>query len=76
MPFISDKVPVDTNTILGYMGNTGYSFGVHLHLEVYPCRIYVDNDFYNQSTTATNSKQIIIVYCQEVINDGHYGGEH
>lgn len=35
---------VYTDTLLGYMGNTGYSFGVHLHLEVYPCRIYVDNE--------------------------------
>lgn len=35
---------VYTDTLLGYMGNTGYSFGVHLHLEVYPCRIYVDDE--------------------------------
>lgn len=25
---------VTTNTIIGYMGNTGYSFGCHLHLEM------------------------------------------
>lgn len=35
---------VYNDTLLGYMGNTGHSFGVHLHLEVYPCRIYVDNE--------------------------------
>lgn len=25
---------VNTNTVIGYMGNTGYSFGCHLHLEM------------------------------------------
>lgn len=25
---------VDTDTVIGYMGNTGYSFGCHLHLEM------------------------------------------
>ena len=34
---------VDSNTILGYMGDTGYAFGVHLHLELWPCRLYVDS---------------------------------
>jgi len=35
---------VDSNTILGYMGDTGYAFGVHLHLEVWPCRLYEDSN--------------------------------
>lgn len=35
---------VTPNTILGYMGDTGYSFGVHLHLEVWPCRLYGDSN--------------------------------
>ena len=35
---------VNSNTILGYMGNTGYAFGVHLHLEVWPCRLYGDSN--------------------------------
>lgn len=29
---------VNTNTIIGYMGDTGLAYGVHLHLEVWPCR--------------------------------------
>ena len=34
---------VDSNTIIGYMGDTGYAFGVHLHLELWPCRLYIDS---------------------------------
>lgn len=30
---------VTPNDIVGYMGETGMAYGVHLHLEVYPCRI-------------------------------------
>lgn len=33
---------VTSDTYIGYMGNTGYSFGAHLHLEVTACRWYVD----------------------------------
>lgn len=40
---------VTPNTILGYMGDTGYAFGVHLHLEVWPCRLYVDSECSNWS---------------------------
>lgn len=29
---------VTSNTVIGYMGNTGFSFGHHLHLEITPCR--------------------------------------
>ena len=35
---------VDPNTIVGYMGDTGYAFGVHLHLELWPCRYLADNN--------------------------------
>lgn len=41
---IYEGMKVDPNTVLGYMGDTGYAFGVHLHLEVWPCRIYEDNN--------------------------------
>ncbi len=35
---------VTSEDIIGYMGNTGYSFGVHLHIEVMPCRLYNMSD--------------------------------
>lgn len=40
---------VNNSTIIGYMGDTGYAFGVHLHLELFPCRLYTDNQCRNWS---------------------------
>jgi peptidoglycan hydrolase CwlO-like protein len=34
---------VTTDDYLGYMGDTGYAFGVHLHIELFPCRLYTDS---------------------------------
>lgn len=40
---IYEGMKVNSDTILGYMGDTGLAYGVHLHLELWPCRLYVDN---------------------------------
>ncbi len=43
-PGIKVGQKITSNEYIGYMGNTGYSFGTHLHLEVYPCRLYNSSD--------------------------------
>ena len=35
---------ITSNEYIGYMGDTGYAFGVHLHMEVFPCRLYNPSD--------------------------------
>ena len=35
---------VTSDQYLGYMGSSGYAFGVHLHMEVIPCRLFNFND--------------------------------
>ncbi len=35
---------ITSNQYIGYMGDTGYAFGVHLHMEVFPCRLYNSSD--------------------------------
>lgn len=40
---IYEGMKVTSDTIVGYMGATGKATGVHLHLEVYPCRLWGDS---------------------------------
>lgn len=40
--YVGKKVTSDD--YIGYMGETGYAFGVHLHMEVFPCRLYNPGD--------------------------------
>ncbi len=35
---------VTSEQYIGYMGDTGYAFGVHLHLEIFSCRLYNPTD--------------------------------
>ncbi len=41
---VYEGMQVTPNTVLGYMGDTGFATGVHLHLELWPCRLYVDKE--------------------------------
>lgn len=35
---------VTVNDYIGYMGETGFAYGPHLHLEIAPCRLYTQSD--------------------------------
>lgn len=39
-PNIYEGQTITPDQYIGYMGDTGYAFGVHLHLEVADCRLY------------------------------------
>jgi len=64
---IYEGMKVNSNTVLGYMGDTGKAYGVHLHLEVWPCRIYEDS---NCRTWNKYTK-----FAEKKFNDGFKGAE-
>jgi len=43
-PGIEEGQSITSNQYIGYMGDTGKATGVHLHLEVFPCRLYNPSD--------------------------------
>lgn len=58
---------VTSNDIIGYMGNTGYSFGVHLHIEVIPCRLF------NWSDSNCSSWSRYTNYVNRLVSSGYKG---
>ena len=60
-------MPVTSNTILGYMGDTGFAYGVHLHLEVWPCRLYADSN--------CRSWNSYVNFTKKQYNSGFHGAE-
>ncbi len=66
-PGISIGDYVTSDQYLGYMGDTGYSFGVHLHLEIFPCRL---NNFDDPNCYDLNS---FIAYGTQLLKNGYKG---
>ncbi|MCI8588344.1 MAG: peptidoglycan DD-metalloendopeptidase family protein [Bacilli bacterium] len=58
---------VTPNTIIGYMGDTGKAYGVHLHLEVWPCRLYGDSNCKNWDS--------YVQFVKKQYNKGFHGAE-
>jgi murein DD-endopeptidase MepM/ murein hydrolase activator NlpD len=57
--YVGKKVTSDQ--YIGYMGDTGYAFGVHLHMEVFPCRLYnpSDSNCYRWSVYDAYAKRLL-----------------
>lgn len=59
---------VTVNDYIGYMGNSGYSQGPHLHLEIVPCRLY------HQSDKNCGSWSKYTSYVNKIYKNGSYKG--
>ncbi len=58
---------ITSDEYIGYMGATGYVTGPHLHLEIYPCRLYNVND----KNCSTWSKYVN--YAAKLTKNGYKG---
>ncbi len=66
-PAIYEGMKVTSNTWIGYMGMTGHATGPHLHLEIFPCRLYNLSD----KNCSTWSKYVS--FAKKQYNSGYKG---
>ena len=66
-PAIYEGMKVTSNTWIGYMGMTGKATGPHLHLEIFPCRLYNLSD----KNCSTWSKYV--KYAASLYSSGYKG---
>ena len=59
---------VTINDYIGYMGETGYAYGPHLHLEISPCRLY------NQYDKNCSSWNKYVSYMNKIYKNGSFKG--
>lgn len=59
---------VTINDYIGYMGETGYAYGPHLHLEIAPCRLY------NQYDSNCSSWNKYVSYMNKLYKNGSFKG--
>ena len=67
-PNIYVGMDITTSTYIGYMGDTGYAYGPHLHLEIAPCRLY------NQYDSNCSSWNKYVSYMNKIYNNGTFKG--
>lgn len=67
-PNIYVGMNITTDTYIGYMGETGYAYGPHLHLEIAPCRLY------NQYDSNCSSWNKYVSYMQRIYSNGSFKG--
>lgn len=67
-PNIYVGMDITTSTYIGYMGETGYAYGPHLHLEIAPCRLY------NQYDSNCSSWNKYVSYMNKIYQNGSFKG--
>lgn len=66
-PKIYVGMKVTSNTWIGYMGMSGKATGPHLHLEIFPCRLY------NLADKNCSTWNKYVAYASKLYNQGYEG---